>query len=175
MSDLKELGVALKAYRIAAGESVDELANATELEETTIKKIEAGLTKPSSDAIGLIANHYLLREQEVKRLFKLAGHKTDDFSIKKVSDGVDIDISKLGKDIDVLMAPVLYTDMIKVTSDKFGLVISFLQKIEGYDNPVVVSRVGMSHKHANSVIAVLQESMKRANKKQDGESDSKTQ
>lgn len=170
MSNLKELGVALKAYRVAAEESVSDLAEAIELSEDVIKRTETGLQKPSLEMIELIGRHYSLREPEISRLVELAGHSAEDFSFDLAP--ADIDLRKLSEDYDVLFAPVLYTDMVNVVSNHHGVTINFVQKGNGEDKPVVISRVGMSHEHAKSILKVLAESIKRAEQHRE-ETDSK--
>jgi transcriptional regulator with XRE-family HTH domain len=170
VSNLKELGIALRAYRVAAGESIDELAEATELNTEDLKKLEAGLHKPAGSMIEMLARHFSLREQEVARLFDLAGHKSEEFDFDLEKN--DIDLDKLTKDFDVLFAPIFYTDMVNVVSNDYGITINFIQNGSGSEKPVVVSRVGMSHKHAESIITVLQESLKRAKEQKRDSADS---
>ena len=167
MSNLKELGIALRAYRVAVGESVEDVAEATEVGLDMINQIEAGLHAPSEETIELLARHYSLREQEVKRLYELAGHDETDFKIDL--EGDDFDMEKLSKDFEVLFAPIFYTDMVNVVSNEYGVTINFIQNASGSEKPVVVSRVGMSHKHAESILEVLQETVRRAKSKQDEE------
>ena len=165
MSNLKELGVALRAYRVAAGESIQELADATEVSPELIKQMEAGLHAPSDEVIELISRHFSLREQEVKRIYELAGHDSEDFQINLAAE--DFDIEKLNKDFEVLLAPIFYTDMVNVISNEFGVTINFIQNASGSEKPIVVSRVGMSHKHAESILEVLQETVRRSKAKQE--------
>lgn len=169
MANLKELGIALKAYRVAADESTGQLADAVESDEKYIKQIESGLTAPNIELLELLARHYSLREQEAKRLMELAGHKTDDFELRL--DSGDLSLDKLTKDFDVLMSPVFYSDMVNVVSNKYGLTINFVQDSGNGEKPIVIARVGMSHEHAKSIIRVLEQSLKQAKKKlsEDGE------
>lgn len=160
MANLKELGVAVRAYRVAAGETIEDLANAMEVESDEVSRIESGIFKPSTEIIEQIGSHFSLRENEVKRLLDLAGLDADDFEFS--FDAGDMDLQKLTDQYDVMMAPIFYTDMVNVVSNQYGITINFIQNASGDDKPVVVSRVGMSHKHAESIIAVLAESLKRA-------------
>lgn len=164
MPKLKELGVAFRAYRLAAGESVEELALAIETESATIKEVEAGLLVPTGDMIELIARHYSLREQEARRLFELAGHKKSDFDMNL--ETTDIDFAQLSKDYDVLISPVFYTDKADVASNKAGIVINFVQNGPSGDKPIVISRVGMSHQQAENVIRELQASLEKMKKEE---------
>lgn len=170
MANLQELGIALRAYRVAAGESIEELAEATELRIEKLNRLEAGQVTPTDSDIELLARHYTLRENEVSRLLELAGHQEGDFNIDLATEDVSLD--KLNKDFEVLFAPIFYTDMVNVVSNDYGITINFIQNGSGGDKPVVVSRVGMSHKHAESIISVLQETLKRLQEKKS--QDSKT-
>jgi hypothetical protein len=51
--------------------------------------------------------------------------------------------------------PVLYTDSIFMTSNEFGIVIDFGQKLGPTDETRIVSRVGMSREHAKKFLGEL--------------------
>ena len=159
MSELKELGVAIKAYRVALNETIEELAQATELQESVLLKIEAGEHKPDKSVIELLCRHFNLQVQEANRLLKLSGFSKNEFTLDL--EPMDIPVDDVTKDFDVLVAPIFYTDMVNVTTNQYGVTVNFIQKAGSDGKPVVVSRVGMSHKHAQSVIDVLQESLRR--------------
>ena len=50
---------------------------------------------------------------------------------------------------------ISYTDMVHVSVNNFGVVLNFMQNVGPQNHPVVVSRLGMSKEHAQSVIDVL--------------------
>ena len=156
MAEFKELGVALKAYRVAADETIEDVSNALELDKETILLIESGELQPMPEMIELIARHFALREQEAERLLELAGYGKDEFALDLESD---VSFEELTRMTDVIVGPILYTDTVKVVSNKFGVIINFVQSNGGDGKSIVVSRVGMSHQHAKSVIEVLQRSL----------------
>jgi hypothetical protein len=49
---------------------------------------------------------------------------------------------------------------VNVSSNRFGVVINYLQGLGGSSQPLAVSRIGMSHAHAKSLIEVLQKTVK---------------
>jgi hypothetical protein len=53
-------------------------------------------------------------------------------------------------------ARILYTDMVHVSANGYGVVINFLQGLGPDNKPSIVSRVGMSKEHARSLVEVLQ-------------------
>jgi hypothetical protein len=50
--------------------------------------------------------------------------------------------------------------MVHVTVNNFGVVLSFMQNIGPHNQPIVVSRLGMSKEHAKSVVDVLSRTLK---------------
>ncbi len=161
MAEYKELGVALRAYRVAANESIEDVSNALELDMETIERIEQGTLQPKPELLELMARHFTLREQEAERLLELAGYKKDEFTFDL---DTDIFLDDLAKEVESMIMPVLYTDTVKVVSNKFGVVVNFVQSNGSAGKPVIISRVGMSREHALSVIEVLKRSLEGANK-----------
>lgn len=51
--------------------------------------------------------------------------------------------------------PVLYTDNVFMTSNDFGIVIDFGQKMGPTNETKIVSRLGMSREHAKKFLAEL--------------------
>jgi len=50
--------------------------------------------------------------------------------------------------------------MVHVNANKYGVVINFLQGLGANNQPMAVSRIGMSHEHAQSLLEVLQQTLK---------------
>jgi hypothetical protein len=172
VSKYKELGIALKAYRVASNEEISEVALATELSEDQLRQIEDGTLQPQPEQIEILARHFTLREQEAQRLLELAGYNEFDYDVDL---STDFDLKNLEdlkvNEVNVLVNPIFYTDTINVVSNQFGVVLSFVQSSGPEGKPIVVSRVGMSHVHAKSVIKVLTEAMRKSQKKTDQSSE----
>jgi hypothetical protein len=65
------------------------------------------------------------------------------------------DSKKFIIDLDPTKTPVLYSDNIRITSDKNGLVLDIAQKVPGSNRALVVARVGLSIEHAKRLTNAL--------------------
>jgi DNA-binding XRE family transcriptional regulator len=147
----KILGSRLRQLREKLQESLADASGAVEIELDDLNRIEQGRERPSEDILLLLISHFALKEDEASRLWELAEYDRRELPMINVAvgqhDGCDAPVA--GSD-----CRVLYTDMAQVTVSKYGVVLSFMQT--GFGNqPTVVSRVGMSHQHAASVLEVL--------------------
>ena len=57
--------------------------------------------------------------------------------------------------LDPGKTPILYSDNIRITSNKNGLVLDIAQDIPKTDSSQVVARVGLSHEHAKKLASAL--------------------
>ena len=55
--------------------------------------------------------------------------------------------------------------MIHINANKYGVVINFLQGLGSNNQPMAVSRIGMSREHAESLMEVLKKTLKRSSTK----------
>lgn len=159
MSNLQEFGIALKAYRVAANETVEDVSYAVEIDPSALRLIEAGKDLPDQDILELIISHLALKDSEAMRLFRLAGLSTADYEGSSRST--------FGSEIDVEML-VTYTDMVQITSNSSGVVINFIQQGGSEDGSTVISRIGMSREQAKTVIRALQESLEKVDRTEQG-------
>lgn len=135
-------------------ESLADASGAVEIELDDLNRIEQGSERPSEDILLLLISHFALKEDEASRLWELAEYDKRELPMVSVAVGQHDQLD--GRDVPVTGADcrVFYTDMAQVTVSKYGVVLSFMQT--GFaSQPVVVSRVGMSHQHAASVLEVL--------------------
>jgi transcriptional regulator with XRE-family HTH domain len=154
----QEFGEKLKTIRQKAKETIDEVSAAVEMEALAIKDLEQGKAKPSEDLILMLISHFDLSEREAVSLWQLAGYSPAKTNIAGLSpDGKGIVQMAF---ISAADAKVIYTDMVNVSSNRFGVVINFLQGLGGSSQPLAVSRIGMSHAHAKSLIEALQKTVK---------------
>jgi hypothetical protein len=56
---------------------------------------------------------------------------------------------------------IAYTDMVHVMANNYGVVVNFMQGAGPNNQPMIVSRVGMSKEHAQSLIELLQKTLQR--------------
>ena len=73
----------------------------------------------------------------------------------------DNDQSKVAVNIDARQTPILYTDSFFMSSNEFGMVLDFAQRVGPTNQQHVVARIGMSIEHAKKMIAAIQEHLDR--------------
>lgn len=158
MSEYSELGQVIRSHRLAADKSIEDLSGAIEVEPKFITDLEKGETKPPQDILLLIINHLDIEETDANKLWQLAGYNN------QIADDQNDYKPETTKDTTLTISlpdslPVLYTDMVNVVSNKYGVVFNFVQGVGPKGQPTVVSRVGMSHEHAKSILEVLQKTL----------------
>jgi len=141
------LGTRLKRLRERVKETLAEVSGAVEVEIDTLKGFESGQCRPTEDILLLLISHFGMKDSEATKLWALAGY--DPKASEKSSDS----------ETSVLVLPtearISYTDMVHVTANSYGVVINFLQTAGPQDQPLLVSRLGMSREHAQSVLEIL--------------------
>jgi len=151
-------GNKLKQIREQAKESIAEVSGAVEVDTRALVAIEAGKDQPSEDIVLLLISHFALKEDEALTMWELAGYDQEKTGITSmVSDGNGVSQTAYINQND---ARILYTDMVHVNANKYGVVINFLQGLGANNQPMAVSRIGMSHEHAQSLLEVLQQTLK---------------
>jgi transcriptional regulator with XRE-family HTH domain len=160
----KTLGTKLKSIRLKAKESLQDLCGAVETDELTLKNIEDGIARPSEDLVLLLISHFALKEEEALKLWEMAGYNQSDTghtSISADQNGIVHQAFITTGDIRII-----YTDMVHIKANNHGVVINFLQNLGADDHTMAVSRVGMSHEHAKSLLKVLKQTLDESSKRQ---------
>jgi transcriptional regulator with XRE-family HTH domain len=158
----KKFGTRLKTIRESARESLAELSGAVEVDTTVLTNIENGVQQPSEDLVLLIISHFALKEDEALKLWELAGYEQENTGLASI--GNESGHTAQSAFIHAEDARIIYTDMVHVSANKYGVVINFLQGLGAQNQPMAVSRIGMSHEHAKSMLDVLQETIAIAKK-----------
>jgi DNA-binding XRE family transcriptional regulator len=154
----KAFGKELKTIREKAQETIDDVCAAVEMDTQTVVDLELGKTQPSEDLVLMLISHFALGEMQAIKLWQLAGYSPAKTSMTGLSpDGKGIVQMAF---ISAADARIIYTDMVHVSANQFGVVVNFLQGLGGNSQPLAVSRIGMSHAHAKSLIEVLQKTVK---------------
>jgi len=156
VSEFYKLGQVIRSYRLAADKSIEDLSGAVEVDPKFIANLEKGDAKPPEDILALIINHLDIEENEADELWQLAGYQLDNQVEGKNMNKDDNQTVNINLPEDL---PILYTDMVNVVSNKYGIVFNFVQGVGPNGQPTVVSRVGMSHDHAKSVLEVLKKTL----------------
>lgn len=157
----KSLGVRLKSIREKQQETIAEVSGAVEIDVDSLARIEQGLDRPSEDILLLLISHFGVKEDEVSSLWQLAQFDDRQLPIDVLSNEDDGD-PKPSAMIMPNDVRVTYTDMVHVVVNKYGVVMNFLQESGPNNQPMIVSRVGMSREHARSVLEVLSQTLDKS-------------
>lgn len=162
----KTLGLRLKRLREDLNQSVAEVSGAVEIETDTLQQFEQGAKRPTEDILMLLMSYFGMSEDESTKLWELAGytnyhshmHDHDHDAHSPVDDAAD------GKPTLMMVMQadnrIMYTDMVQVTANNFGIVLNFLQS--GGSRPATpIARLGMSREHAQSVLELLHSTLQQ--------------
>ena len=160
----KSLGGKLRGMREKGRESLAEVSGAVEIEVDALNAIERGLERPSEDILLLLISHFAVKEDEATTLWELAGYESQ-------NSGTNITVDDIGALKNAIMVMpvdnrISYTDMAHVMVNDHGVVINFMQTSGPNNQPLVVSRLGMSREHAESVLDLLQKTLSQHKQKQ---------
>jgi transcriptional regulator with XRE-family HTH domain len=152
----KHLGDQLKRLRQKSQESMAEVSGAVEIDIDTLSSIERGLERPSEEILLLLISHFSIKESDADKLWELAGYDR----LGHVNTHTD-PASSLKQNVIVLPTEtrIIYSDMVHVGANNFGVVINFLQSSGLNNQPLAIARIGMSKEHARSVIEILQKTL----------------
>jgi len=146
------LGRKLKQMRVSRQETLAEVSGAVEIDISQLEIIEQGKSRPSEDILLLLMNHFETKDEDASRLWKLAGYVPQD-SGSNETDAKQI-IAVTPEDLKIV-----YTDMVHVTVNNFGVIMNFMQGGGSNNQPLAIARVGMSKEHAQSVLELLQKTL----------------
>ncbi len=150
----KTLGARLRGMREKLRESLAEVSGAVEIELDALTEIEQGVNRPSEDILLLLISHFALKEDEATKLWEIAGYeKIDEATAMSIDESGDIKNSVIVMPVD---ARIAYTDMAHVVANQHGVVVNFMQTNGPGNQPMAVSRLGMSREHAKSLVELLQ-------------------
>ena len=158
----QSFGEVLKHLRSKAAKSSAEVSSAVEIDESRLEKYETGEQRPPEDILLLLIQHFDLPDEQASELWKLAGYSgepTEDLYFENDDDG---GAQQVSVGVSAHDARIVYTDMIQVMVNNYGVIINFMQGAGPASQPLAVSRVGMSKEHARSVLEVLQKTLEQA-------------
>lgn len=152
------LGKQLKRLREKRQQSLAEVSGAVEIDPETLNAIEEGSERPGEDILLLLISHFATKEDVATKLWELAGYSHDELPVR---NAVNDFYGKAQNGVVVLPAEarIVYTDMVHVMVNNYGVVMNFMQTGGPNSQPLAVSRVGMSREHAKSVLEVLQKTL----------------
>jgi transcriptional regulator with XRE-family HTH domain len=150
----KSLGNHLRRMREKLQESVADVSGAVEIDTSALAAFEQGVERPSEDILLLLISHFGVKEDEAGQLWKLAGYDKDDLLVDDTFDPERPPVFVMPGD-----ARIAYTDMVHVMVNNYGVVLNFMQGAGPNNQPMIVSRVGMSREHAESLLELLQRTL----------------
>ncbi len=152
-STRQQLGNRLKLERERLQESLAEVSGAVEIDIDSMQKIERGEQVPSEEILLLLISHFDMEDNAAAKLWAMAGYNDD--------DGADIDTPKTRGVMTPEDLKIDYTDMVHIAANEFGVTMNFMQSTGAGNQPMLISRLGMSREHAEFIIDSLQQSLKK--------------
>lgn len=158
------LGTQLKNMRQKRHESLADVSGAVEIEPNALQAIEEGTERPGEEILLLLISYFSAKEDIATKLWQLAGYDQDELPIKSAENFEESIVTTTATTPN--LPNIVYTDMVHVVVNNYGVVMEFMQRGTSVDQPMAVSRVGMSKEHARSVIEMLEKSLSSSKTKQ---------
>lgn len=152
-SPFRPLGRRLKALRDKAKESLAEVSGAVEIDVRELASFELGQTRPNEETLLLLISHFGTHDDEAVRLWELAGYGVTKVSAAQMSSA---DLASATTPDKPAEDPILFTDVVDIMVNNYGVVMNFMQSTGPNHKPISVAKVGMSREHAKSVLQILQ-------------------
>lgn len=158
----KAFGERIKFLRKQWKQTITEVCDTLEINQKTLTSIEAGKFLPEIDTLDMLINHFLLTDDQAEDLKNLAELGFDQNGVPLGTKPAIEDI--ISKQMVMFMPidnKIVYTDGMHANVNDHGVTLQFMQHVPGNDQPIAVSRVGMSREHAERVVKVLQQTLKQ--------------
>lgn len=155
------LGRHLKYVREQARQSLLEVSGAVEIEEDSLKRIEAGVERPAEDILLLLISHFGVADREAVQLWELADYDSDipdqlKPETENEQSGTKNVVMLIGFD-----TRTIYSDGLDILANQAGLTLNFTQAV-GQGQQLPIAKVGMSYDQAAKVLEALQRSLMHA-------------
>lgn len=156
----KPLGKKLKEFRGLANESLAEAAGAVEVDVRELARFELGQARPTEDVLLLLLSHFGVKDDEAVKLWEVAGYSMAKIPVvHMMSDPASAQTASAS-------GQVLFTDIVDVIVNNYGVVMNFMQNTGTGAQPSTVAKVGMSREHAKSVLQILQATLNQTEQNQ---------
>lgn len=158
-----DFGKHLRLLREKLSETLVEASGAVEIDAGELASFELGKQRPSEEILMLLISHFGVIGEEAVSLWGLAGYGAE----KSYPEQIPASTGQFQPDSVFLgESRIIYTDMIHVIVNPYGVVMNFMQGAGSNTPPVAVARIGMSREHASSVLQVLQTTLAQSEKAQ---------
>ena len=160
----QNFGSALKQLREKKSKSQAEVSGAVEIDQNKLISFETGEDRPTEDILFLLIQHFNLQDKEAQELWRLAGYNNQGNDDAQYFMNDEIGEARQTRSVSISQedAKIVYTDMIQVMVNNYGVILNFMQGAGVNDQPLAVARVGMSKQHALSVLEVLKKTLAQA-------------
>ncbi|MEX1995512.1 MAG: helix-turn-helix transcriptional regulator [Candidatus Saccharimonadales bacterium] len=146
------LGKQLRVLRNRVNETLAEASGAVEIDVRQLANFELGHSRPTEDVLLLLISHFGAKDDEAVSLWEMAGYGMDKIpAAHMVNEQPQMALDTVSGD-----SRILFTDIVDVIVNNYGVVMNFMQSSGPKSSPTAVSRVGMSREHAKSVLQILQ-------------------
>jgi len=149
-SPFRPLGRRLKELREKANESLAEVSGAVEIDVRELASYELGQSRPTEEVLLMLISHFSAQDEEAVQLWELAGYGVTKLSSAQMTSDISASGNTSAKN------PILFTDVVDVMVNNYGVVMNFMQSSGPNVKPSTVARIGMSREHAKSVLQILQ-------------------
>jgi transcriptional regulator with XRE-family HTH domain len=147
----RALGNKLKNLREKAKESLADVSGAVEIDVKQLASYELGRARPTEDVLLLIISHFGVRDDSAIKMWDLAGYGVVSAQMGYIAENDSDDV-----DQSTAVPKILFTDIVDVIVNNYGVVMNFMQGSGPNAQPVSVAKVGMSREHAKSVLKILE-------------------
>lgn len=154
------LGKQLRRLRERKNESVAEVSGAVEIDIDQLALIEQGTERPTEDILMLLINHFDAKDDTADKLWEMAGYIRE-----QEHEHVDTSTQQPAVMVLPIDARIVYSDTVNVMVNNYGVVMNFMQNAGPNNQPIAISRIGMSKEHARSVIEVLTQTLAQSEQK----------
>ena len=148
----KRLGRRLKELRSRARETLAEASGAEEIDVKALASFELGRSRPTEDVLLLLLSHFGAKDDEALKLWEIAGYRADRLPVAHMASDNYAD----NESQSTSEQRILFTDIVDIVVNNYGVVMNFMQNSGSAKTPVKVARVGMSREHAKSILQILQ-------------------
>lgn len=152
-----KLGALVRTMREQRKETLAEVSGAVEIDTDVLERIESGEQRPSEDILLLLLSYFDIQDEDSSQFWDLAGYGDKAEPTQHSSFDLNHPVAML-MPVDLR---VVYTDRVHVMANNFGVVMNFMQTSGPNGQPLAVSRIGMSREHAQSVVELLQDTLKK--------------
>lgn len=164
LSPFQPLGNHLKVLRTRINETLAEASGAVEIDVRQLASYELGQSRPTEDVLLLLISHFGAKDDEAVRLWEMAGYGMDKIpAAHMVNNQPHISLDTASGD-----SRILFTDIVDVIVNNYGVVMNFMQSSGPKSSPTAVARVGMSREHAKSVLQILQVTLSQTERNEAG-------